>query len=124
MVWSILKEIGAEGLRKRIVMHNDMATHVAAQARAHPNLELLLEPTLSICCFRFVHPDITDLNEFNRLLFRSLLIQNEHIPSTTMVNGCYAIRPCFVGARTGGRHAQELVDAVLRTGNEILRAGS
>lgn len=124
VVWSILKEIGAEGLRKRIVMHNDMAAHVAAQARAHPNLELLLEPTLSICCFRFVHPDITDLNEFNRLLFRSLLIQNEHIPSTTMVNGCYAIRPCFVGARTGGRHAQELVDAVLRTGNEILRAGS
>lgn len=123
VVWSILKEIGAEGLRKRIEMHNDMATHVAARASAHPNLELLLEPTLSICCFRFVHPDIADLNEFNRLLFRSMLIQNEHIPSTTMVNGCYAIRPCFLGARTVSRHAEELVEAVLKTGNDILQAG-
>ena len=122
VVWSILKEIGAEGLRKRIRMHNDMADHVATRARAHGNLELLLEPTLSICCFRFVHPDITDLNEFNRQLYRSLLIQNEHLPSTTMVNGCYAIRPCFVGARTVSYHADELVDAVLRTGNDILQA--
>ena len=100
-----------------------MATYVAERASEHPNLELLLEPTLSICCFRFVHPDIADLNEFNRLLFRSLLLQNEHIPSTTMVNGCYAIRPCFVGARTVSRHAEELVEAVLKTGNDILQAG-
>jgi aromatic-L-amino-acid decarboxylase len=119
VVWSILKEIGAEGLRKRITLHNDMAAHVAKRARAHDNLELLLEPTLSICCFRFVHPDISDLNEFNRQLYRRLLVQNEHIPSTTMVNGCYAIRPCFIGARTESRHADELVDAVLRIGNEI-----
>jgi aromatic-L-amino-acid decarboxylase len=122
VVWSILKEIGAEGLRKRIEMHNDMAAYVAGRARSHPNLELLLEPTLSICCFRYVHPDIQDINEFNRLLFRSLLIQNEHIPSTTVVNGCYAIRPCFVGARTVSRHAEELVDAVLKTGNDLLQA--
>ena len=124
VVWSILKEIGAEGLRKRVAMHNDMAADVAAQARAHPNLELLLAPTLSICCFRFVHPDIVDLNAFNRRLFRSLLIENEHLPSTTLVNGCFAIRPCFVGARTVRRHAGELVEAVLRTGHDMLRAGT
>jgi len=31
VVWSILKEIGAEGLRKRIEMHNDMATLASPQ---------------------------------------------------------------------------------------------
>lgn len=120
VVWAILKEIGAEGLRRRVRLHNDMAAHIADRARVEPQLELLLEPTLSICCFRFTDQSITDLNAFNRALFRRLLLENEHLPSTTLVNGQYAIRPCFVGARTVWPHADQLVDAVLKHGRALL----
>ena len=120
VVWAMLKETGSEGLRRRIVRHNDMAAHVAGRARGEGNLELLLEPTLSICCFRFADTSISDLNGFNRQLYRRLLIENEHLPSTTMVNGCYAIRPCFLGAKTVWHHADGLVDAVLRIGRQML----
>lgn len=123
VVWAILKEIGVEGLRRRVKLHNDMAARIAERATAEPQLELLQPPTLSICCFRFVDPAIPDLNAFNRALFRRLLLENEHLPSTTTVNGCYAIRPCFIGARTVWPHADQLVDAVLRLGRSLL-AGS
>ncbi|MBK7169864.1 MAG: pyridoxal-dependent decarboxylase [Gammaproteobacteria bacterium] len=122
VVWAMLREIGATGMRERVVRHNDMASHVAERARADPRLELLLEPTLSVCCFRFRAPGIGDLDAFNRRIHRRLLQGNEHLPSTTMVNGCLAIRPCFIGARTTARYADELVDAVLDIGQRLLAA--
>jgi aromatic-L-amino-acid decarboxylase len=41
------------------------------------------------------------------------------MPSTTMINGALAIRPCFVGARAGMCHADELVDEVISIGREL-----
>jgi len=121
VVWALLREIGVEGMRARIRRHNDMAAHVAARARAHPNLELLLEPTLSICCFRYVVPGVADLDRLNRLLHRRLVRGNRNLPSTTRVNGGLALRPCFVGARAEMSHADALVDDVLRLGAEVAR---
>src|SRR5690606_23271955 len=94
VVWALLLEVGVSGLRDRVRRHNDMAARVAAAAREHPNLELLLEPTLSICCFRYVAPGVADLDALNRRLHRRLVRENVNIPSTTRVNGKLAIRPC------------------------------
>ena len=49
-----LLEIGADGMRERVVRHNDCARRVADRARASGELELLREPVLSIACFRYV----------------------------------------------------------------------
>jgi aromatic-L-amino-acid decarboxylase len=120
VVWAMLKEIGAAGLRDRIVRHNRMAARVAERVHEHRNLELLQEPTLSICCFRYVAPGIADLNAFNRALHQRLLAGNVHLPSTTLVHGALAIRPCFIGARTSFEYADGLVDEVLRIGAALL----
>jgi aromatic-L-amino-acid decarboxylase len=119
VVWALLREIGVAGLRERVRRHNDMAAAVAQVARAHPNLELLLEPTLSICCFRYVAPGIADLDNFNQRLHRRLVRENRNMPSTTRVNGKLALRPCFIGARAGMAQACELVADVLRIGGEL-----
>ncbi|MFT5506237.1 MAG: aromatic-L-amino-acid decarboxylase [Gammaproteobacteria bacterium] len=116
VVWAILREIGREGMQKRIVRHIGMARWLADEVRQHPNLELLLEPTLSICCFRFVSDDIEDLNEFNRKVYRSVVRKGLCIPSTAMVDDAFAIRPCFIGARTTMQHAEELLADVLEFG--------
>lgn len=121
VVWALIREIGVEGMTQRIKRHNDMASYVARAAIDHPNLELLIEPTLSICCFRYVAPNCTDLNLLNRRLHRRLIHENENLPSTTQVNGMLALRPCFVGARTNQIHADALLEAVLRIGKELTR---
>jgi aromatic-L-amino-acid/L-tryptophan decarboxylase len=120
-VWALIREIGVEGMRDRVKRHNDMAAHIADAAREHPNLELLLEPTLSICCFRYVAPGIDDLDRFNRQLHQRLVHENRNIPSTTQVNGKLALRPCFIGARANLEHARALVDDVLRIGEALSR---
>jgi aromatic-L-amino-acid decarboxylase len=124
VVWSMLREIGAAGLAKRVRRHNDMARSIAAAARAHPRLELLLEPTLSICCFRYVAPGVADLDAFNARLHRRLTHENRNMPSTTRVDGRLALRPCFVGARSTKEHADALVADVLRIGAELEREGT
>jgi aromatic-L-amino-acid decarboxylase len=121
VVWAMLKEIGVDGMRARIKRHNDMATELAQRVTEHKNLELLGEPELSICCFRYTSPDIQNLDAFNQKLHRQLIRGNIHLPSTTRVNGALAIRPCFIGARTTAQHSRELMDAVLEIGDAMIQ---
>jgi aromatic-L-amino-acid decarboxylase len=115
-VWALIREIGVTGMRDRIVRHNDMARDLADYCRAHESLELLLEPTLSVCCFRYWSSQVDDLDLFNQQLFRRLVRENEFIPSTTRVDGRFALRPCFLGARTENDQVDGLAQAVLRIG--------
>ena len=124
VVWALLREIGVRGMTARVERHNDMAKYVADTARQHPNLELLQEPTLSICCFRYVTPDVPNLDLLNQCLHRQLIRGNQHMPSTTRVNGQLALRPCFIGARTELSHARALVEDVLRIGSQLSRSSS
>ena len=119
VVWALLREIGKQGLQARICRHNAMAKYIAQRAKQHPNLELLLMPTLSICCFRYITNEHTDLNQLNNAIHRQLVRNGQNIPSTAMVDGKLAIRPCFVGARTDWQHAQALVDEVLEIGKNL-----
>jgi len=120
MVWAMLREIGVDGLRARVREHNDMARYIADKSRQHPNLELLQDPVLSICCFRYVDDSVTDLDRLNQRLHRRLVRANNFMPSTTMVNGQLAIRPCYVGARHQQPQDEELLQAVLRIGAELV----
>ncbi|MFO1327871.1 MAG: aminotransferase class V-fold PLP-dependent enzyme [Rubrivivax sp.] len=121
VVWALLREIGAQGLAQRVRRHNDLARQVADAARAHPSLELLAEPTLSVCCFRYRSAQVADLDALNQQLHRRLLRENRNLPSTTRVGGRLALRPCFVGARSTDVQARELVDDVLRLGDQLVR---
>lgn len=119
VVWAILTELGRQGVAARVVEDNDFARHVAERARREPALELLTEPTLSICCFRHVAPPDEDPNGFNQQLLRRLLRETDFMPSSTLVDGRFAIRPCFINLRTTLDHVDAFVDAVLRIGAEM-----
>lgn len=124
VVWAMLKEIGVEGMRQRVVKHNDMAKFIYQFSNQHPNLESLVEPVLSICCFRYIDPKITDFDSFNQRLHRRLVRENNYMPSTTKVNGLLAIRPCFVGARHEQPQVEGLLEAVLRIGDLLVEENS
>ena len=121
VVWSALHEIGVEGLRARIVRDNDYARTLAALVRADDRLELLVEPELSICCFRYVVPGMNeaDLDDLNHRLVRRLHAQTPYVPSATRVNGRFAIRPCFINPRTEESDVEGLVRAIRATGDAL-----
>ena len=120
VVWALIREIGVEGMRERIVRHNDMARELAEICKQHPRLELLLEPNLSVCCFRYVGPQIGDLDRLNQRIHRRLVRENIYMPSTTRINGQLALRPCFLGARTDHPQVDGLIQAVIRIGDALV----
>jgi aromatic-L-amino-acid decarboxylase len=120
VVWALLREIGVQGLRERVCRHNTMARRVAERARAHPRLQLMQEPTLSICCFRYVSDVPLDLDALNQGIHRELLRNGCNMPSTARIAGALAIRPCFIGARTTEAYADALVDEVIEIGDRLL----
>ncbi len=121
-VWALLKEIGARGMRERVVRHHDCARRVAERVRAHPALELLAEPVLSICCFRVKPPGVTDeaaLEALNEKVLLRVRARGRAVPSHTRVNGRFALRPCFINPRQGLADADATVDEVLLAAQEL-----
>lgn len=123
VVWALIREIGAQGMRERVCRHNAMARRVAQRAQAHPRLELIQPPTLSICCFRYVAATWGDQNDLNQRIHRELVRRGRNMPSTAVIDGVFAIRPCFIGARTTMRHADALVDEVIEIGDRWVAEG-
>ncbi len=121
-VWAILREIGKQGIIRRVVRHNDFARHLAELVQQAPNLELLSPVVLSICCFRFQHADLTDsqLNDLNKRLVAVLRAEGDLVPSMTVVNGKLAIRPCYINPRSRLRDVQLLARRAEEIGLELL----
>ena len=121
-VWAILREIGADGMRERVVRHDDCARRVAERARASAELELLAEPVLSICCFRVRPAGWTDearLDALNEAVLHGIRARGRVVTSSTVVGGRLALRPCFINPRTTLADADALVDEVLAVGREL-----
>jgi aromatic-L-amino-acid decarboxylase len=119
VVWSILRELGRDGVRDRVRRDNDFARHLAARASASDRLELLIEPVLSICCLRYNDGVSGELDALNSAVLRRLVAQTPYLPSSTVVNGVLAIRPCFINGRTELEHVDGLCDAIVRIGDEL-----
>ena len=76
-VWAILKEIGAEGVRDRVVRHCSFARRIFELASADERLEPLNQPTLSICCYRYRAPDLSEtaLDDLNAEIAQRLRME-------------------------------------------------
>ncbi len=120
-VWAVLSEIGAEGMRARVVRHNGYARHLAQRVAQDSRLELLAEPVLSICCFRYVRRGLSDasLDALNAELAAALRASTPYIPSTTRVRGRLALRPCYINPRTTLAYVDGLADAVATIGDSL-----
>ena len=119
IVWSILRELGRAGVTARVSADIDLARRLADQVRSEPRLELLAEPTLSIVCFRYAADGIDDLDAFNERLLKRLQRETPYLPSSTRVDGAYAIRPCFINARTTPELVDGLAAEAVRLGDDL-----
>jgi aromatic-L-amino-acid decarboxylase len=119
LVWAVLREIGRRGVAERVERHVALARHLADRVRAHPRLELLCEPELSIVCYRYLPASTIDADQLNAQLLIELRRTTTTVPSSTIVDGHVALRPCFINPRVTIAEVDALVENTLAIGDRL-----
>lgn len=100
-VWLALRQYGVDRYAELIANHLALARHLADRVEAADDFELVTPVVLSICCFRYVPPDLTPgdpavetyLNTLNHALEMALAADGRALVSGTELNACPRIRP-------------------------------
>lgn len=121
VVWAALAEIGSRGFAERVAHHRDLARRVHDRAAGHPRLEPLHEPELSIAGFRYVGDSLPPdrLDQVNEQILAALRLDGSFAPSGTLIDGRFAIRPCFITPWVDAGSADGLVNAVVDLGDAL-----
>jgi aromatic-L-amino-acid decarboxylase len=117
-LWLALRAHGAAAFREAIEHDLALARLVADLVRAADDLELLVEPALSIVPFRRI-PARGDADEHNRRLVEELQRDGRVYVTGAVVDGRWCLRPCIVNYRTTESDAHALVDIVREVGRRI-----
>ena len=105
--WFTIKTYGAEKLGASIANTCALAQYLKQRIEALPQLEILAPVALNIVCFRY---RCDDAERVNADIVVALQESGVAAPSSTTVNGNFAIRVAIVNHRT----TQENIDALLR----------
>lgn len=115
--WATLRAYGRDGHRAMVERHLELASRVADQVDAAPDLERLSDVHLNVVCFRYHPPDVpeAELNDLNRRLGQLILEDGRVYFGTTDYAGRVAFRPAIVNWRT----REEDVDLIVRVVREL-----
>jgi len=114
--WFTLKVYGSEALG-RVVAHTcGLAREMALRIEATPELELLAPVALNIVCFRFRSPHADRVNA--EILIR---VQESGVaaPSSTAIDGRFAIRAALFNHRTTIEDVDAMLEAVVSQGRAL-----
>jgi aromatic-L-amino-acid/L-tryptophan decarboxylase len=101
-VWLSLKADGVHRLTAVIEQNVMQVRHLVARITAHPDLELLAPAPLNIACFRYapahLRTQLSDatLNAINEEILLRLQEQGIAVPSSTVLDGRFALRVAHV----------------------------
>jgi glutamate/tyrosine decarboxylase-like PLP-dependent enzyme len=106
-IWLALRQYGTDRYKQLIENHLALTRKLAAWVEKADDFELISEPSLSICCFRFVPPDLEPpteeveayLNELNQAIEMALVDDGRALVSGTQLNGKRVLRACIVNHR-------------------------
>jgi glutamate/tyrosine decarboxylase-like PLP-dependent enzyme len=117
-VWFTMKEHGTARLGRIVKQNCEQARYLADRVKREPRMELLLEPTLNIVCFRFngVPTGKFDLDPLNLDIVADLQESGIAAPSTTRIDGKLAIRVAITNHRSRREDLDLLVSAVVEAG--------
>lgn len=111
--WFTLKVHGLHALGETIARTCELAKYLERRVADSAELELLAPVSLNIVCFRYRCPDA---DRVNARIVVELQESGIAAPSTTRINGDFAIRAAITNHRTAARDIDALVDAALRIG--------
>jgi len=115
--WFTLKVYGTDALGAVISHSCDLAHYLEQRILDTPELELLAPVELNIVCFRFRAEASDDINQ---QLVVALQESGKVAPSTTIIDGQFAIRAAIMNHRTTRADIDVLVDTTLSLGRALL----
>lgn len=122
-VWMLLKEHGADKYARLIEQNVAQAKHLAGQVHRHTELELMAPVPLNIVCLRYVgsagRHDPIRLDTLNGEILMRIQEQGIAVPSSTTLNGRFAIRVAISNHRSVRDDFDVFVDAVVKIGREL-----
>lgn len=106
-IWLALRQYGTDRYTQLIANHLALTRQLAAWVEKADDFELISEPSLSICCFRFVPGDLKPpteeveayLNELNQAIEMALVDDGRALVSGTQLHGKRVLRSCIVNHR-------------------------
>lgn len=122
-VWMSIMENGIDKYKEQIEKNILQAKYLADLINKNEELSLLAAVPLNIVCFRF-EPEtgmhIGTLNQINKEIVMSLQEQGIASPSSTILDGKYAIRVAITNHRSVKEDFDILVKEVLRIGHQLI----
>jgi glutamate/tyrosine decarboxylase-like PLP-dependent enzyme len=126
-IWLVLQQYGVDHYAELISQHLALACHLAALVREADDFELLSAPVLSICCFRFVPPDLKActeqsaayLNDLNHAIEMALARDGRALVSGTELNGVRVLRACIASHPTTQASVEEAFTLLREYGHAL-----
>jgi aromatic-L-amino-acid/L-tryptophan decarboxylase len=120
-VWMSFKEHGAERYGEQIEQNVAQARYLARLIEGEPELELAAPVPLNIVCFRYVGTRRagTDTDAVNREVLMRLQESGIAVPSSTILDGRFAIRVAITNHRSTRADFDALVSATVAIGREL-----
>lgn len=125
-IWMSLKEHGLDRFGRLIEQNVEQAGYLVGLIAQQPALELMAPVPLNIVCFRFVDRSLEEssLDELNREILMQLQELGIAVPSSTILEGRFAIRVAITNHRSRREDFDLLVNKVLEIGRACVHASS
>lgn len=98
-IWFSVQALGVEWFRE-LARHSVRLAQYAQARLRQAGFTILCEQRLSIVCFRYMPQKTLEVNAFNARLVEALRATGQAFLSSTMLDGQYALRLCFINYRT------------------------
>ena len=121
-VWMTLQQVGLQGYRDLISADIAHAKTLQAKIQARPDFALIAAGPLSITCFRYQPPGMTDevaLDALNKALLKRMNAGGKAFMTSTELKGRFVLRACIVNFRTTDADLDALLDAAAEAGREV-----
>jgi glutamate/tyrosine decarboxylase-like PLP-dependent enzyme len=119
-IWLSVQVLGLDWFRQLADHSCKLAKYAQSVLESTGYFEILCPRRLSIVCFRYVDPNVDDLDQLNARLLDALKDTGRAFLSSTRLGGSFAIRMCFVNWRTTAADVDEIIDLLVRLGPEVV----
>ena len=127
-VWTSLLAHGRRAYAERISHDAELARYLAARVEERDDFELMAPAPLSICCFRYVPPDLPEhvvrdeyLSILNERILIELQLDGRVYCSNAVLDHRFVLRSCIVNYRTEADDLDALLDVAAELGERFDR---